>query len=351
MIKNALNISQKHNRNAAFVITVSALADFDGQPGGDGSSTCRSDEDDTLANFSNWGATIEDAAPGVCIRSTWKDGGTNTISGTSMAAPHVAGAAALLAASGLNPAVIRDTIIATDNFNWTDDSNDGTKEPLLDVSDNTYFAPLTVPGEGGGPPVDSSPSVSWVGSLGDNITENVTIQIDATDIEDDDATLTVEWRVDGGAWKTATYNSISSYYEDIWDITGVADGSHTLGAQATDSVPQTGVEATTTVTVGSSSGGAVSSAVVGYSTEGGKNRDKHLNITVTALDGNDSSVSGASISIKLFLDGSLDSTASGITGTDGTLTFSRKSAPSGCYRTDVAADGVDIPEQQVLFCK
>lgn len=81
---------------AAFdnVLTVSALADFDGEPGGLGFPTCRSDQDDTLADFSNWGTAIDIAAPGVCIKSTFpiEQGEYGTISGTSMASPHAAGA-------------------------------------------------------------------------------------------------------------------------------------------------------------------------------------------------------------------------------------------------------------------
>jgi len=93
---------------AAFnqVLTVTAMADFNGQPGGGGAATCRSDVDETPADFSNWttagsadeGHTI--AGPGVCILSTWKGGGYKTISGTSMSSPHVAGVAALCIASG-----------------------------------------------------------------------------------------------------------------------------------------------------------------------------------------------------------------------------------------------------------
>jgi subtilisin family serine protease len=58
-------------------------------------TTAASDRTDLRASFSNYGSCVDGYAPGVSIRSAWYTGGTATISGTSMASPHVAGVGAL----------------------------------------------------------------------------------------------------------------------------------------------------------------------------------------------------------------------------------------------------------------
>jgi subtilisin family serine protease len=76
------------------VITVSAISDSDGECGGRGNNTIGG-PDDYAASFSNYGKSIDFAAPGVDVFSTYLGQGYAFDSGTSMAAPIVAGQAAL----------------------------------------------------------------------------------------------------------------------------------------------------------------------------------------------------------------------------------------------------------------
>lgn len=344
--------------NCADAITVSALADFDGLPGALGDPTCRTDGDDTLASFSNWGTAVEIAAPGVCIRSTWSNGGYGTISGTSMASPHVAGAAALRAATGnYTPAEIRATLIAEGNLNWTDDSGDGVKEPLLGVSNSAAFNPATVAGESGTlPPVNNPPSVSWDNPAGGAaVSGTILLQVRASDTETTDPlALTVDWSSDGTNWSLTTYSSgttsSGAIYEDSWDTNLLADGDYTLTARASDGVnPPTTAQIMVMVdNVADPAPAGVASAVVSYATSGGKNSNKHLDITVAALDGADQLVAGAEVSVVVTHASGASTSGTGLTGADGTVLFSWKNAPaSGCFTSVVSADGAPLDPEHL----
>ena len=214
------------------VLSVSALADFDGMPGGLGSSTCRADVDDTLADFSNWGPEVDIAAPGVCILSTYplEQGEYGTISGTSMASPHAAGALALLASAN-NPSNATDVYIlynqvkSAGNYNWTDDSGDGIKEPLLDVSNSTIFNPVLVPGSGGGTNTPPTVSISSPAN-GASFPSGTSISFagTATDAEQGDLTSGLAWTssLDGPIGTGGSFSKVLNV------------GTHTIVASVTD---------------------------------------------------------------------------------------------------------------------
>lgn len=179
---DSAGFSPAHCLNA---VTVSAFGDFDGTSGGLSQTTatfgaCPANNnvvhDDEFACFSNFGAAVDIAAPGVDIVSTYPFGGCGpgvpcytSMSGTSMATPHVAGALALFKiANGYNgpangPAVMAAFTAAgytrtqVSSCGFTGDP-DPFPEPVLYVGTSCTNGPQITPSSSPTPSPSPSPT-------------------------------------------------------------------------------------------------------------------------------------------------------------------------------------------------
>ena len=170
-------------------------------------TTGSSTSSDSRSSFSNWGSCVDIFAPGSSITSAWVNGNssTNTISGTSMAAPHVAGAAALYldANSSAPPSEVFNALVSNATTGRLSSLN-GSPNSLL----YTGFI-----GGGGGGGGNSAPTASFTAS-----TSDLTASFDATGSSDPDGSLTAaSWdfgdgNTDGGTLTTShTYSAAGTY--------------------------------------------------------------------------------------------------------------------------------------------
>jgi subtilisin family serine protease len=197
---------------------------------------------DARSSFSNFGTCVDIFAPGSSITSAWhtSNTATNTISGTSMASPHVAGAIALYLQTNptASASTVTQALIANSTPNKVTNPGSGSPNRLL----------YSVFGGGGGG--DTTPPTTSITSPTGGATVSGTINVTAN-ANDGVGVTRVELLVDGSVVGSDT----SSPYSIAWNTTTVGNGNHTLQTRAFDAASNSGTSAPVTVNVQNGGGG------------------------------------------------------------------------------------------------
>jgi subtilisin family serine protease len=198
---------------------------------------------DARASYSNYGTCLDLFAPGSSITSAWytSDTATATLSGTSMASPHVAGAAALYLQTSPNatPAQVAQAVIAQATTGVVTGAGTGSPNRLL----YSRFP-------AGGAPDLTPPAVS-ITSPAAGSTVSGTVTVSATASDNSGIVTLVELFVDG----SLKASDATAPFSFAWDTLTAANGSHTLTAKAYDPSNNVGTSAPVAVTVANQSSG------------------------------------------------------------------------------------------------
>jgi subtilisin family serine protease len=147
-----------------------------------------SDDTDTRAYFSNFGSCVDVFAPGVGITSAWHTSrsATNTISGTSMASPHVAGAAAVYL--GLDPSASTGEVAG-----WI--TGNAAADRVSDVQGSPNLLLYTGDEDGGsdpGEPGDCAAANDTAIAIADRATVDSTLAVACDGAARSDSTVSVD---------------------------------------------------------------------------------------------------------------------------------------------------------------
>ena len=198
---------------------------------------------DARASYSNYGACLDIFGPGSSITSSSysSDTGTTSMSGTSMASPHVAGVVALYLQA--NPSATPAQVVAalTSNATPSKVTSPGSGSPNL-----MLYSGFISAGGGGGDTTAPTTAITAPAS-GATVSGTTTLSANASD------NVGVS-RVDFYVGSSLVGTDNMAPYSISWSSTGVANGTYALTSRAYDAAGNVGTSSTVSITVNNATG-------------------------------------------------------------------------------------------------